>query len=146
MLTFKLGQPISKEKLETIVQKFYKRPLSELHVVYDAENDEGEKRNYETLGIAQTIKPNYLYTVLTAFDGPTPKEAARIIATEGGVDVLFFDRSQGSWIEGWDGTTLGPFMLVKPDGSMHRARRRKTPPGLPYGKRIPWKDGLYLLD
>ena len=134
MLSFNLGQPIPKDKLDRIVQRLYNRPLTEVDAVYDTAS---ERPKFE-VGISQIIKNGYLCTRLNAYDGPDIKDAARIIATEGGVDVVILDFSQGDWIEGWDGDTLGPFLLVKPDGSEHRARRKETPNGLPYGTFLSW--------
>ena len=142
MLSFNLGQPIPKDKLDRIVQRLYNRPLTEVDAVYDTAS---ERPKFE-VGISQIIKTGYLETRLHAYERPNIKEAARIIATEGGVDVVILDLSQGDWIEGWDGATLGPYLLFKPDGSEHRARFKETPHGLPYGAILPWKDGLYLLD
>ena len=59
---------------------------------------------------------------------------------------LYWIFLRATGFEGWDGQTLGPYLLVKPDGSEHRARMKETPDGLPLGTIFPWKDALYLLD
>ena len=120
-MDFELKHKITKERLDIAAQKIYKLPPSELENLDDPLS---VKTTTHKLGLYQWPSSEEFMTRIDADEGPVPLEAARILAIEGDTEVLYLDESgRLETFSDEDGTyIIGPYYLVKPDGSIHRAR------------------------
>lgn len=125
-MEFWLGHSISKDRFFAVARKIFGGDLSKIRVRPDASTPLSDEDKGKDLGMSQHIREDYLGTSVTATedDSIDPHELARALATEGGVDVLWYDDTGASGEEEWDwaGFTTAPYILFKPDGSEHRAR------------------------
>ncbi len=120
-MDFLIEHPISKERLRAAARRIYRVVDSEIDVLEEfwAPLDETKK-----LRVIQKVALEHLCSKIIATDTENPRAAARVLAVEGGVEVLWLDDSDDSvdLEEDFYGYTLGPYILFKPDGSEHKAR------------------------
>jgi|GEM_PF-1956570 len=121
-MKFYIRNPISKDRLMAAAQKIYGASAEDLEIVEDI-NRPGLQPTRKR-GLNQDPVDHVFGTVIFADDTSLPVEAARALAVEGGVDVLWYDiredSDEGEW--DWAGYAIAPYILFKPDGSEHKAR------------------------
>ena len=124
-MEFQLEHPVSKDRLEAAAERIFGVGILEIRVRADTKFPRTPEEEAKMFGIVQHLRGDGRFvTRVTATDTPDPRAAARVLAVEGGVEVLWLDDSDDSvdLEEDFYGYTLGPYILFKPDGSEHKAR------------------------
>ena len=123
---FYLGAPISEDRFFAAARKIFGPDLTKIRLCPFEDAPMSREDMKKALGMTQFSEKKYMATkvALTEDESIDPIEAARALAVEGGVDVLWYDiredSDEGEW--DWAGYAIAPYILFKPDGSEHKAR------------------------
>ena len=142
-----LKSPLSPERFEAVARAIFGQDLSDFRVRPDGNAELTKEERKKSKGISQFIYEGYFETcIMTTEENEIDHiEMARLFATVGGVEALVLDVTEttGRFEVDSEFYALSPWVLFKPDGSMHRARAE---PWDASEEEKPFYKRFYLLD
>ena len=142
-----LGKPLSSERFSAVARAIFGQDLSGFRVRADDSAELTKDELSKSKTISQFIGNDYLETRILTSEGDEIDhlETARLFATVGGVDAMVLDvkETSGKYEVDSEWYAISPWILFKPDGSMHRARAE---PWDASEEEKPFYKRFYLLD
>lgn len=141
---FLIERSIPRDMLNTLAPRIFQTDISQIGVIERAGDESADADKAHWVVQKPSSAPFYTYLILSG--EPSAREAARLIATEGGVEVLWFDEENAEWDDDdVYAPSPGPYYFFRPDGTVREARLDVAKAEVPVGKKLPSVEERFIF-